>query len=261
MIETVVIFVSKNDRLREEVAKGLANKFQGIDIVTVVAKRLENIERHLENLRPLTARGSRVIVFNTNCADPLSKTLSISQVVNFCLCPHSKSERHSVTIKPYISLAEILATRIKSLSTVTRRLGVSISVPEKDLGLMAQLHNLTPDQVLQLSMEYLKTMGVAWGQMLPANNAVTTISVEWQGLIRGYRKEHMVRLKLEYSPDQGFSGYTWQILALISLFVSGAISPVEVADVVPALGSNEGLYAYLISKLVEYGGEYKVDIG
>lgn len=254
----IVVVVSKSKVLQREIAEGLAKESQGDDLVIVVVDHLDNVKRRLENLEPAFSRISRIVVVNTDCSNPMDDVLGFPQVINFCLYP--KPEHRAIAIKPYVSLAEILVVRIESLSAGTKKLEVSISIPKKDLELMAQLHNLTFAQVLRILSEHLKSIGVAQGYVLSTDNAVATISVEWKGLIRGYEKDRVVNFKLVHSSAQGFSSYAWQIMAFVSLFINVLPQPVESADVVPMLGSSEGLYAYFLSKLVEYGGEYRIEI-
>lgn len=254
----ITIIVSKSKVLQREIAKGLTREVQGVDDIVVVVESLGGVKRYLRNLELALSRVSQIVVVNTNCDNTTDEIPGFSQMIDFCLYP--KPGCRAITIKPYIFLAEILVTRIKSLSAETKKLEASISIPKKDIELMAQLHNLAFAQALRLLSEHLKTVGIIQGRVLPMDNVATTISIEWKGLIRGYEKDHIMNLKLEHSAVQGFSGYAWQVRALVSLFIDGVLQSIEATDVAPMLGLNEGLYAYLISKLVEYGGEYRVEI-
>lgn len=227
---------------------------------TIILKHLDShikAEQYLEKLMSMDY--NTAIVLNTICSSFMKSIIDSVYVVNFCLSQEDVSSQNTIIISPYILLVKTIVSRFRHMFTNIEEINIDIILSRNDLYFLSTIHEFSPENILQLILTSLSRIGTSNYNVILSNNNETTISISSIGILRGYKDNYIIIAKLKYETINEVNSYIWQLLSLISL-LNHIIIDKKPLDVDTKIALDEGVYSLFFSKLIEYGGEYLIDI-
>lgn len=226
----------------------------GVNIHTLNRDKLQTLLKQLKRDVPT------IIIINTACSDPSTvdeKMLEgLAYIINFCIDKANSDVR--VKIYPYVLLLDVILARVKVLTERIDKINIYLSIPRSDLQLIADLHGLQSDQLIDVLLRNVKRYSDSC--FFEPSIDIMEISISITGKFRGRDETRSMRLNLSFASDNlVMDSYTWQLASLLDTINYAGLSIVN-ENLPVKIGSDEGLYAVFMSKLIAYGGCYTIEI-
>lgn len=204
---------------------------------------------------------NKVVIIDTICANStMSPTINRIPVniVGFCFNIDPSSQRQNISwMVPYISLAEIIAVRIKNLFIELKEVNLNFSLSNSDLKFLSDFYDISNEQLLSLIRKHLTCVeGV--GHAIHLFDIDTSIYMTAIGKMYGYKDIHRIDIKFKFGSNLFINSYFAQLASFLLLI--NRFNMLIKSCLTIEIGKDEGLYTFYLSKLIGYGGEYEIRI-
>ncbi|MEM1645231.1 MAG: hypothetical protein QXL96_05080 [Ignisphaera sp.] len=248
---------------KEGIATSFSKLIQGVFTGVYVVLLYNGEQRY--HVEKLASMASDIVAININCENSLKikeiQALSLPQklyILDFCFscCRDYYKNKNTLCLPPYITLARILVTRVKTIFETLTELKVRIQLSRQELDQLANILNIKTNQVNQCISTCLTTEEENY-YSITLNAEDTNITVTAIGNTMGSKEKKQLSIQyiIREQPKQVISSFLAQIISILALWFYREYLDKDV-DIVTKIGYEEGLYTLYISKLIEYGADF-----
>lgn len=227
-------------------------------------------EKLLSDVSYFKNQKNPVIVINTDCTFQLNISKNNMHnlikennnnvvIINYCFY-ETLCQTNMYTIPPYIVIIRAIIDRVNVIFSNIDEIKISASISDESLKFLSILHNTDTLELLSILRKILEQELMSKRINCVINAAkgdeFSKFSISVKGILRSYNEKKIVVHEISFPRWYGAEEYLKQLLALLRLIIDIDKSKVNFCS----LGTDEGVYTFFISKLVEHGVQLFIDI-
>lgn len=266
-MDKVLILMASSEDVALHFSKLIQGEFARLYIVSLFNDP-DRLRSHIEKLKSLN---TDIIIIRINCLNPLPlaldevQTLIPSQklyMLDFCFScckdyPHEN--KNKLCLPPYITLTRMLISRIKTIFEALAELRVRIQISTKELNQLAKIIGIGENQIYQCMLTCLSNEEKNYHSIM-LDAEVTSITATAIGIIRGSKEK--IQLIMQYIVQEQSERLSCFLAHVASMLM--ILTYIEhlgnCIDTIAKTSCEEGLYTLYLSKLIEYGANFTVQL-